>query len=128
MTAPRDQATITPSLGAPGVQPPGLERGCSRRRVPASPSWVTRGARGTRVSDNRFRLKKPAAGWEASARSGRGPTVQPLAEEQPSRLGPSRAQVSAQQGLLEDVPLRVAAAHAHELRRLSPPCSARRSS
>jgi len=62
MTTPRDQATITPLLGAPGARPPGHGRGCSRRGERASPSCVTRGARSAGVSDNRFNLTKPAAG------------------------------------------------------------------
>ena len=61
MTTPCDQATITPSLGAPEARPPVAGRGCSGRGVRASPSCVTRGARGARVSYNRFKLKKPAA-------------------------------------------------------------------
>ncbi len=42
MTTPRDQATNTPSLGAWGT--------------------AARSRAGARVSDNRFKLKKPAVG------------------------------------------------------------------
>src|SRR5438034_11806768 len=87
--------------------------------------FQTRGLHLSLVRDARGRASRTTAsrstnrGWsrrpEPGALPGRRPAVQPLAEEGFGRLESSRAEISSEQRLLEDVALRVAAAQAQQL-------------